>query len=92
MGWMDIKGIGTWGDSTQDLVDNYLESYGWRFGKQDPIRFYNKASKDKKLAEEFSMVFQEYIGRKPTRKELLYHIRTGLYMKAHPFSDKIKRG
>ena len=92
MGWMDIKGIGTWGDSTQDLVDGYLQSYGFRGNRK--LYFYNKALKDKKLADAFSIEFQEYIGRKPTRKELLYHIRFGLGMSniSHPFDDKMKRG
>lgn len=98
MGWMTIKGIGLWGDETQDLVDSYLLSYGFdsdkRYTKKQLISFYNKAAKDKHLADAFNLVLAENVLTKPTRKEFLYHIRFGLGMLkvSHPFDDKVKRG
>ena len=82
---MEIKNVGLWGDSPQDIVDNYLASYGFKYdkkySKKDLKKYYDKARNDKELEADFYDEMYEDIEHNATRKEFLYHIRVGLGLK-----------
>lgn len=85
-----INGL-LWSDSTQDLVDNYLNTlvingkkYNWqkKYTKKELDILFMKASNSKKLLRDFNKEWKYVIGNKrPTRKQFLNHIKLGLFIK-----------
>lgn len=90
MGITTMNGL-LWSDSTQDIVDNYLDTlkidgkkydYEKNYTKKELDTLFQKASKSKKLLSDFNKEWVNNVRKKkPTRKQFLNHIKIGLFMK-----------
>ena len=73
-----------WGDHPQDIVDEWLRSFGFNYDKIDEYTnakikvFFKRAWNHKTMFKKFEIAFKEEVGRKPLKSEYRYHIAFGL--------------
>ena len=81
MSWIKEK-WGLWGDTSQDEVNDHLESEGFQYTenytKQKLIKFKKRALQSATLRKRFNSVFQEAHNREATKRELVHHLNIGL--------------
>jgi len=85
MGAVDIKNVGLWTDSTQDVVDLLIQKHGYNYEREDYTkaaleRIYKDAMKDETLWYAFKTEMMREYGKRANRKELSYHIKFALRM------------
>ncbi len=84
MGVMSFKKNRYWGDYPQDIVSDWLKSFGYRYKKHDTytnIQFkawFKRAWNHKSMFKQFTSAFKKEIGRNPLKSEYRYHIVFGL--------------
>lgn len=73
-----------WGDHPQDVVDDWLKSFGYNYEKikeytnAEIKAFFKRSWNHKTMFKKFASAFKEETGRKPLKSEYRYHIVFGL--------------
>ena len=84
MGVMAFAKNRCWGDYPQDVVSDWLKSFGYSYEKHDTytnIQFktwFKRAWTHKSMFKQFASAFKQEVGRKPLKSEYRHHIVFGL--------------